>query len=123
MYRSLHSMFEGWTKNLALLFPNPLRLAAWRGTEFVAILGLPAAGILLHDLILVAIGLAFYANFLFRVSQAHFPWRANLLALFGLPIFVLLLVRSYIHMSVRGAVSWKGRQYPGDSPERPQNKH
>ena len=36
MYRSLPAMWEGWTKNLALLFPDSLQLAARRGIEFVA---------------------------------------------------------------------------------------
>ncbi|HXZ29398.1 MAG TPA: glycosyltransferase, partial [Terriglobales bacterium] len=38
MYRSLGQMCEGWTKNLALLFPA-VRLAAWRGLEFLWIAG------------------------------------------------------------------------------------
>ena len=35
MYRSLPAMWEGWTKNLALLFPQTLQLAARRGIEFL----------------------------------------------------------------------------------------
>lgn len=35
MYRSFAQMREGWTKNLALLFPSPGRLAALRMAEFV----------------------------------------------------------------------------------------
>ena len=34
MYRSLGAMMEGWTKNLALLFGNPLAMAAWRVLDF-----------------------------------------------------------------------------------------
>ena len=30
MYRGFGDMVEGWTKNLALLFPHALSLAAWR---------------------------------------------------------------------------------------------
>lgn len=41
MYRSLPALWEGWTKNLALLFPQTLQLAARRGIEFVV----AAAGI------------------------------------------------------------------------------
>ena len=40
MYRSFPQMWEGWTKNLALLFPKPRRLALWRVLEFVAILAI-----------------------------------------------------------------------------------
>ena len=38
MYRTFAQLREGWTKNLALLFPSPLRLAALRTIEFVLIL-------------------------------------------------------------------------------------
>lgn len=118
MYRSFNAMVEGWTKNLVLLFACPRRLAGLRGCEFVAIVGLPVAGIVLASsgrvpvgLALIGSGILFYGNFLRRIRRAHFPWRANLLSLFGLPLFVLLLARSYIHSRVRGAVQWKGREY------------
>jgi glycosyltransferase involved in cell wall biosynthesis len=35
MYRSLPALWEGWTKNLALLFPQSLQLAARREIEFL----------------------------------------------------------------------------------------
>src|SRR5664279_5468071 len=35
MYRSFAQMWEGWIKNLALLFPNPRGLALRRGIEFI----------------------------------------------------------------------------------------
>jgi glycosyltransferase involved in cell wall biosynthesis len=118
MYRSFKAMVEGWTKNLVLLFPNARQLAALRGGEFVAIIGLPLAGIVSASSgrtavgsALIGSGVVLYANFLRRIRRAHFPWRANLLSLFGLPLFVLLLARSYLHSRVRGAVQWKGRQY------------
>src|ERR1035438_4087265 len=37
MYRTFAQLREGWTKNLALLFPSPLRMAALRTIEFVLI--------------------------------------------------------------------------------------
>ena len=37
MYRSFAQLREGWTKNLALLFPSPARLAALRAIEFILI--------------------------------------------------------------------------------------
>ena len=37
MYRSFAQLREGWTKNLALLFPAPVRLAVLRALEFVLI--------------------------------------------------------------------------------------
>ena len=36
MYRGFGDMVEGWTKNLALLFPHALRLAAWRTLDVSA---------------------------------------------------------------------------------------
>jgi hypothetical protein len=36
MYRSFWQMYEGWTKNLALLFGNALALGAWRAYRRVA---------------------------------------------------------------------------------------
>ena len=39
MYRSFPQMWEGWTKNLALLFPNARGLAVRRGTEFALLVG------------------------------------------------------------------------------------
>lgn len=124
MYRSFRSMCEGWTKNLTLLFRNPLLLALWRGLEFLIIVGSLASTIVwltLHQLflglVLLAIGLFFYVVFLLRIRQAHFPWIANLLSLFGLPLFVLLLLRSFIHSNMRGEVTWKGRKYRQSAPK------
>ncbi|MGZ7103557.1 MAG: glycosyltransferase, partial [Candidatus Angelobacter sp.] len=104
MYRSFRAMWEGWTKNLALLFPRPLALAALRGFEFLAMaISLLAALLLLalgdprSAFFLLAFALISYLNFISRVQQAHFPWKANLMAFIGLPIFVSLLVRSHIH--------------------------
>src|SRR5271166_2308777 len=39
MYRGFGEMWEGWTKNLALLFPNPRRLALRCVIEFAVIVG------------------------------------------------------------------------------------
>lgn len=124
MYRSFRAMREGWTKNLTLLFRNPLILAIRRSLEFLLIIGSLASAVILlalqqvfAGLVLLPIGLFFYVIFLFRIRQAHFPWMANLLALFGLPLFVLLLLRSFIHSNIRGEVTWKGRKYRQSAPE------
>jgi glycosyltransferase involved in cell wall biosynthesis len=45
MYRSFAQMREGWTKNLALLFPSPTALAVRRMTEFFASVGAFTAAI------------------------------------------------------------------------------
>lgn len=123
MYRSFRSMCEGWTKNLTLLFRNPLILAIRRGLEFLIIVGALSGAIVFLakqfflGLVLLTIGLFFSGIFLFRIRQAHFPWTANLLSLFGLPLFLLLLLRSYIHSNMRGEVTWKGRKYRQSAPK------
>ena len=60
MYRDLGALWEGWTKNLALLFPQTLRLAARRGIEFLlASAGIAAsvAGLTLRQPLLAGAGL------------------------------------------------------------------
>jgi glycosyltransferase involved in cell wall biosynthesis len=125
MYRNVRAMREGWTKNLTLLFRDPLVLAARRSVEFlVIVLALISAVTVLArrefalGMVLLAIGAFLYSSLLFRVRRAHFPWSANLMALLGLPLFVSLLLRSYIHSNVRGAVTWKGRTYEQAAPNR-----
>jgi len=122
MYRSFGQLREGWTKNLALLFPSPARLAALRALEFlliVASLGLGIASALRGHarsaLFTGLLGVTLYALFLTRIRRAHFSWDANLLALFGLPLFSYLLLRSR-RAHAHGRVPWKGRTY-SDEPE------
>jgi glycosyltransferase involved in cell wall biosynthesis len=117
MYRSFAQLREGWTKNLALLFRSPVRLAAIRFAEFILIantagLALAAA---VFDLRGVSAGaaalcLVLLALFSRRIRAAHFFWDANLLAISGLPIFSYLLLRSRLSHN-RNKVSWKGRSY------------
>jgi len=117
MYRSFAQLREGWTKNLALLFPSPGQLAILRLTEFVLI----ACGFLValtgflrgHGKPALAAGilaLVVYVLFLRRIRRAHFSWDANALALLGIPVFAYLLLRSRLSYK-RGSVSWKGRTY------------
>jgi hypothetical protein len=124
MYRSFRAMWEGWTKNLALLFRRPLRLAALRGFEFVAITAALAAGLTLlalgdgRDAFLpLVFAMLAYLNFISRIQHAHFPWKANLMAFIGLPIYVSLLLRSHLHFNRRGEVTWKGRTYSQSAPK------
>lgn len=124
MYRTFAAMWEGWTKNLVILFRHPLRLAAVRMLEFCSIAGLVVAFVLLQTegsksaaAIAGFAAALFYLVFLLRVRRAHFPWAANLLSFFGLPLFAALLVRSWLHSRVRGAVRWKGREYRESAPQ------
>jgi glycosyltransferase involved in cell wall biosynthesis len=117
MYRNFTQLREGWTKNLALLFPFPARLAALRAIEFVLIvssLAIAIAGALrgrwqpatLTAILCVIV----YTLFLTRIRRAHLSWDANILALFGLPLFSYLLLRS-ARAHATGNVPWKGRMY------------
>ena len=117
MYRSVAQLREGWTKNLALLFNEPLRLAIIRGAEFVIIVAGGAvavtAAVRSQPAIAAVAGAAaatMYLLFLRRIRRAHFAWDANLLALFGLPVFVSLLRASALSHK-QGSVTWKGRTY------------
>ena len=123
MYRSFSAMIEGWTKNLALLFPHPLRLALLRLLEFGAIAGLAAAAMItmsrghsVPGLAMLGVAVLCYLQFMRRIKKAQFPWKSNSMALFGLPFFAFLLLRSYLHASVQGAVHWKGRKYAHSAP-------
>lgn len=119
MYRSFAQLSEGWTKNLALLFRSPVRLAVLRLTEFVLIVGSGAVAFLMglrgRTQASVAVGMlavilaAFLAR---RIRKAHFSWDADVLAVIGLPVFSYLLLRSRIAHR-KGTISWKGRLYAG----------
>ena len=125
MYRNFSAMWEGWTKGLVILFRHPLLLAAARLAEFLVVPLLLGFGAVLfkHDrggsAVLLALGLLFYLGHVWRVRRAHFSWSSNLLSFLGLPLFVSLLVRSYIHTTVRGEVTWKGRKYRQSAPPGP----
>jgi len=117
MYRSFAQLREGWTKNLALLFPSPVRLAVLRALEFVLIVASLAIGIASilrgHQrpaVVAGILGVILYAFLLVRIRRAHFSWDANILAVFGLPLFAYLLLSSARAHS-RGRVPWKGRTY------------
>jgi len=122
MYRTTTQLIEGWSKNLVLLFPHPVQLACLRAAEFTTIWasGLLALALLWRGQVaLAALAAALCATLkiflLRRILHAHFSWNSNLLAIFGLPIFAYLLLRSVIQYK-RGRVAWKGRNYSGTAP-------
>jgi glycosyl transferase family 2 len=117
MYRNFAQLREGWTKNLALLFRSPVRLAVLRLTEFVLVVGggaiAIATGLRGQRQSAAAAGIltvVVYFLFMKRIRRAHFSWDANVLALAGLPLFSYLLLRSRM-AHANGTVSWKGRRY------------
>jgi len=113
MYRNWPELREGWTKNLALLFPQPERLArqsvflwlmAWLA---LAVAALGAVGGHYLWIALAALWLLLYR----RIRAANFATENNLMAIsFGPPIFAYLLLRSK-KAHADGRVSWKGRTY------------
>jgi glycosyltransferase involved in cell wall biosynthesis len=97
MYRSWADLREGWIKNLALLFPHPVRrasmLAGWWLIAWFTPLVVPTIALFL------------------RIRRANFSSPNTLLAtLLGVPVFSYLLVRSR-KAHAHGHVSWKGRTY------------
>ncbi len=117
MYRGLQQMREGWTKNLALLFPDASSLACRRMAEFAVLVALPpaAAGAWLAKAgpvryALLGATAAAWGNFLLRTRRAHFDPLSTALAVCGLPLFAGLLLRS-ARAHRDGRVEWKGRNY------------
>jgi len=98
MYRNWEQLREGWTKNLALLFPHARRralmLAAWWLCAWATLpLLVPAVALFL------------------RIRRANFRLGTTLLSTaLGPPLFAFLLLRSQ-GAHARGSVSWKGRRY------------
>ena len=127
MYRSTAAMIEGWTKNLALLFDNALALALWRALDILLLAGLPILSIELwnahlaaHSLewlgagwVLALLWVRTVVRFYTRVAKSNFPFVDCLLAPLGLPLFVVLLYRSWFQHRILKRVSWKGREYAG----------
>jgi len=117
MYRSFADMWEGWTKNLALLFRRPRRLALIRLGEFAILVSgvyffvdTWVYGNLIEITSETIATILFFVYFFKRIRKAHFDWLSNVLAIFGLPLFAILLWNSDISHK-RGAVRWKGREY------------
>lgn len=126
MYRSTGAMIEGWTKNLALLFSNALILAGWRALDFVLLFGLPILAYLFWNgrfatrgifayfsagWLLVVVWLRTLFRFYTRVAKSNFPFLDGAISPLGLPLFVMLLYRSWFQHRILKRVSWKGRSY------------
>ncbi len=123
MYRSFAQLREGWTKNLALLFPRPRALAFLRSAEFLLIIGNLAAAIwaelsgrpnlALQTSLLTVI---LFGWFWMRIRKAHFSALSSLAAILGLPMFSYLLWKS-VTLGKKGGITWKGREYLFPEPE------
>ena len=121
MYRGLHELREGWTKNLALLFPDARPRSMRRVGEFALIAGSGLAAIaaaLRGDkktaLAAAAVAGGAYFRFLRRIRKAHMGPGAEAASIAGLPMFAYLLARSERHYRTGVPIRWKGRDYePG----------
>jgi glycosyltransferase involved in cell wall biosynthesis len=116
MYRSFGAMFEGWTKNLARLFSYPLMMAVWRALDLLLIIGLPLSlwrffKIPLARYALALVWLKVLWRFYARVAKSNFSAVDCAISVVALPLFCLLLLRSWWQHTVRNQVAWKGRAY------------
>jgi glycosyltransferase involved in cell wall biosynthesis len=117
MYLTTSAMIEGWTKNLAVLFPRPIYLAAWRILDLALFFGLPLLALGVSWLVpwqraaLMLLWARTLWRFYSRVSRSNFPALDVAISIAGIPLFVYLLVRSTLHHKLRKSVTWKGRSY------------
>jgi glycosyltransferase involved in cell wall biosynthesis len=117
MYCTTSDMIEGWTKNLALLFPKPIALALWRVLDVLLFFGLPALAFGIFWLVpwqrgvILLIWVRTLWRFYSRVARSNFPAIDVAISIVGVPLFVYLLLRSVVHHRFRKNVVWKGRSY------------
>jgi glycosyltransferase involved in cell wall biosynthesis len=117
MYRTTGEMIEGWTKNLALLFPRPVALALWRLLDFALFFGPPVLALGIFWLVpwqrlaLLLLWVRTLWRFYSRVARSNFPAVDVAISIVGVPLFAWLLLRSVVDHRVRRSVAWKGRIY------------
>ena len=117
MYRTTAEMIEGWTKNLALLLPRPLLLAAMRLLQLLLFVGLPVLALGLPWLVtwqraaIMVVWVRTLWGYYSRVARSNFPAADVAVSVVGIPLFAYLLVRSFIHHRINKSVVWKGRSY------------
>jgi glycosyltransferase involved in cell wall biosynthesis len=113
MYRNFAQLREGWTKNLALLFPRPGWLALKTLFMWLLpwILVVAKLAKVLDDPRWNAIFTGCFVLLFLKLLRANFGTERTVLAgLFGMPMFTYLLIRSK-RMHEKGTVAWKGRTY------------
>ncbi len=117
MYRTTREMIDGWTKNLALLFPRPIWLAMWRILDLLLFFGLPALALGLPWLVswqraaILLLWVRSLWRFYARVARSNFPAADVAISILGIPMFVYLLAKSVIQHHMKRSVAWKGRSY------------
>ena len=116
MYFGFNDMVEGWTKNLALLFPHALTLAAWRlldiGLLMLPILLIPLSYLAIwQKVVILLIWARTLLRYYSRVRRSNFSPLDCASSVFALPLFIGLLVWSWVRHRVLHVVAWKGREY------------
>ena len=117
MYRSAAAFVEGWTKNLAVLFGSPVTLALLRLLDLLLIVGIPFIATLwffptqLPRILLWIVWARVLWRLFARTAKSNFPATDIALSLLGLPVFIFLLLRSYLHIRIIKSIAWKGRTY------------
>jgi glycosyltransferase involved in cell wall biosynthesis len=117
MYRTTAEMVEGWTKNLSLLMPRPVSLALWRILDLLLFFGLPALTFSLYWLqpwqrwVILLLWVRTLWRFYSRVARSNFPPQDIVISIFGIPLFVYLLLRSVVQHRIKKSVIWKDRSY------------
>jgi hypothetical protein len=112
MYRNFAQLREGWTKNLALLFPK----AGWLAGKVALLWMVLWTAFLLPQMHwwwspMTVFWAVWYIWLFERLKRAKFPTSNTFWAVFcGMPMFAYLLLRSE-RMHRRGTVAWKGRIY------------
>lgn len=110
MYRNWRHLRDGWTKNLALLFPKPV----WLAVKTLLLWLSPLLLVLARGTKYRPWDTAFIVAFIFlamRLNKANFTADMTCLgALFGMPLFAYLLLRSK-RAHAKGSVLWKDRTY------------
>jgi glycosyltransferase involved in cell wall biosynthesis len=131
MYRSFGAMWQGWTKNLALLFGNAPALAGMRLLQLAVLAGIPAliaflgwgmsgprpfalrSGVLgapMAIAALVVVWLRALWGFYRRVAMSNFRFRDYVWAPVGIPLYAAMLWQSWFQHNVLRRVVWKGRE-------------
>jgi glycosyltransferase involved in cell wall biosynthesis len=119
MYRSFGAMWEGWTKNLALLFGNPLPMAGMKVVQLCVMISIPLLAFFLWETtgrgLYVGALMLVWARALWgyyrRVAKSNFPFVDCLISPLAVPLFAAMLWRSWFQHTLTKRVTWKGREY------------
>lgn len=131
MYRTFGAMWQGWTKNLFLLYDRkPLKMAAAAARLlvldslpeplFIILVVLCLTGKHLFAITIGLVGCAI-ADILTRRARRRefarlgFSPRLSVYAPAGAPLVVLMMLNSFWASRRGGSIQWKGRTYKGEA--------